>query len=180
MTSYFGLLPPSVLPYIPSFDYVLIDLSAILERLPAFASDYAKLTGVLLQNSRQKRLLERALREIGDSINRLLAEDRGERFFKTSLLYLTWAASLTKGEAVIIFRTVSEQAENYNMSLYEQLIREGREQGIEQGREQGFELALIRATKAMFNLRMDASAIAAALEVPLDQVKTIIKQIENE
>ncbi|MEZ0541285.1 Rpn family recombination-promoting nuclease/putative transposase [Fibrella arboris] len=79
--SYFEQLPDAVSPYVPSFDYVLIDLSTILNRLPSFQTDYARLTGVLLQNSRQRRLLERSLHSIADGINRLLSDERGERFF---------------------------------------------------------------------------------------------------
>lgn len=170
--SYFGTIPTSVLPYVPSFDYVLIDLSTILERLPAFASDYAKLTGVLLQNSRQKRLLATALSTVADSVNRLLTNEQGEQFVGTSVIYLRWVTELTNVELFAIFRTVSKQAEDYTMSLQERTLQEGREQGIEQGREQGI--------RAMLKLKMDAATIAAALEYPLDRVLAIVRQVEIE
>lgn len=178
MASYFQTLLPVLQPYVPTFDYILIDLKTITDHLPRFATDYARLTGVLLQYSRKRRSLEHALLSIADGINRLLAHEQGERFFRTSLIYLNWVTKLTRAELVVIFRSVSEQAQNYNMSLYEQLIQEGRQEGRQQGRQEGqqvgLEQGLIKAVKAMRKLNMDAQTIAVALELPLDQVQRYI------
>ncbi|WP_375446519.1 Rpn family recombination-promoting nuclease/putative transposase [uncultured Fibrella sp.] len=178
--TYFEHLPATASPYVPSFDYVLIDLSTILDHLPGFQTDYAKLTGVLLKTSRERRGLEKSLRSLAESINRLLTTEQGEQFFRTSLIYLSWVTALTKIELVTIFRDVSKQAENYNMSLYEQLIQEGIERGIEQGIERGVDQTNRKAIKAMLKLNMDTSLIATALELPVEQVKAHIQEIEGE
>ncbi len=187
VATYFGQLSDTVLPYLPNFDYVLIDLSTVIDRLPGFQSDYARLTAVLLQTSRERRKLEKSLLVLADSINRLLSTEQGEQFFRTSLIYLSWVTALTKLEIVTIFRDVSKQAENYNMSLYEQLIQEGvekglkqgLEQGLEQGIEQGIDQANRKAIKAMLKLNMDVQLIATALELTIEQTQAYIGQLES-
>ena len=85
----------------------------------------------------------------------------------------------TDNPLVTIFRDVSKQAENYNMSLYEQLIQEGIERGIEQGIEQGVDQPNRKAIKAMLKLSMNTRLIASALELPVEQVEAYIQQIEG-
>ncbi|MBO0948480.1 hypothetical protein [Fibrella forsythiae] len=62
------------------------------------------------------------------------------------------------------------------MSLYEQLIQEGVLKGIEPGIEQANRKAVI----AMLKLKMEASLIATALELPVDKVNIYITQLKNE
>ncbi|XWW46794.1 hypothetical protein JYG30_04875 [Fibrella sp. USSR17] len=59
-------------------------------------------------------------------------------------------------ELVTIFSDVSKQAENYSISLYDQLIQEGVEKGIEAGIDQTNR----KAIRAMLTLNMEKAMIA--------------------
>ncbi|NID12998.1 hypothetical protein [Fibrivirga algicola] len=74
-----------------------------------------------------------------------------------------------------IFSDVSKQAENYSISLYDQLIQEGVEKGIEAGIDQTNR----KAIRAMLTLNMEKAMIASALELPIEQVDRYIEQLNS-
>ena len=91
MPDYFSPLDKTLLAYLPTFDYLLIDLSTLSdEKLPTLRSDYARLTAILLQNSRRKRELIRLLDTFADVVWRLVETPAGERFVGTGFLYLSY------------------------------------------------------------------------------------------
>lgn len=130
---YFAPLHETLLPYLPAFDYLLIDLSTLSdERLPTLRSDYARLTAILLQNSRRKRELTRLLDTFADVVRRLVETPDGQRFVGTGFLYLSYTTDLTKAELFGIFSRISSQTESSTMTVAEELLQEGREQGRRQ------------------------------------------------
>ena len=146
---YFALLDETLRPYLPTFDYVLVDLSTLSdERLPTLQSDYARLTAILLQNSRRKRDLVRALDTFADVVRRLVETPGGQRFVGTGFLYLSYMSDLTKVELFAIFSRISSQTDTTTMSVAEELIQEGRQQAmtaaeelIQEGRQQAMTAA---------------------------------------
>ncbi|GAB2516187.1 Rpn family recombination-promoting nuclease/putative transposase [Spirosoma aerophilum] len=130
---YFSPIDQTLLAYLPTFEYLLIDLSTLSdERLPTLRSDYARLTAILLQNSRRKRQLTRLLDTFADVVRRLIETPAGERFVGTGFLYLSYTADLTKVELFGIFNRISSKTESSTMTVAEELIQEGREQGRQQ------------------------------------------------
>ncbi len=168
MKTYFGEIPKTLLPFLPAFDYLLIDLSAISQRLPEFSTDYARVTGLLLQNSRQQRQFIKMLESLGDVLRRMTNDAVGERFMETAFLYAYWATDLTKVDVIAIFRKISNRTGEIAMSTAEQLINEGIEQGIR------------RSVRAFLSLGMTIDAIASALEVSPAQVKAIIDTLPKD
>lgn len=181
---YFGKLAPELMPFIPAFDYVLIDLTDINRKLPALTSDYARLTGLLLQYSRRKRDLMRILDEHAQIIRTLALSAPGRTFVSTTLVYLNWASGLTPVEIITIFERISTQAGELAMSAAQTWINQGLSQGLEQGLTQGIEQGLTqgleRGIRGMVKLGMDAKTIAAALDMSQTDVDTIIARINAE
>lgn len=208
--NYFSPLDKTLLAYLPAFDYLLIDMSTLSnEKLPTLRSDYARLTAILLQNSRRKRELTRLLDTFADVVRRLVETPAGQRFVGTGFLYLSYTSNLTKVELFGIFSRISSQTESSTMTVAEELIQEGRElerrqamtvaeELIQEGRElerrqartvaeelirEGRELerrqSTIKFIKAMLKLNLDAATIATASELPLDEVNTIIDDINR-
>lgn len=173
--AYFSEIPRPLTAFLPAFDYVLVDLSAISQRLPEFSTDYARVTGLLLQHSRQQRQFIRVLADLSDTLQRLANDAAGERFMETAFLYAYWTTDLTKVEVIAIFRKISNRTGEIAMSTAERLINEGLEKGIEQGIEQGLE----KGVRALLTLGMDANAIAAALDVSPVQITTILAAIRR-
>ncbi|AUD04787.1 hypothetical protein CWM47_24875 [Spirosoma pollinicola] len=153
---------------LPAFDYLLIDLSTLSdERLPILQSDYARLTAILLQNSRRKRELTRLLDAFADVVRRLVETPAGQRFVNTGFLYLSYTADLTKIELFGIFNRISSKTESSTMTVAEELIQQERRQNK------------IKFIKAMLNLNLTAAAIASAAELPLAEVDIIIDEINR-
>lgn len=171
MAAYFGKIPKSLTSFLPAFDYILVDLSAISQRLPEFSTDYARVTGLLLQHSRQQRQFINVLENLGDVLQRMANDAIGERFMETAFLYAYWATDLTRVDVIAIFRKISNRTGEIAMSTAERLINEGLEKGREQGLEKG--------VRALLKVGMDADAIAAALEMPPEQVKSILELIRK-
>ena len=96
---YFSPFDETLRPYLPAFDYLLINLSTLSdERLPTLGSDYARLTAILLQNSRRKRELTQRLDAFADVVRRLVETPGGQRFVGTGFPYLSYTPGLTKIE----------------------------------------------------------------------------------
>ncbi|QMW01285.1 Rpn family recombination-promoting nuclease/putative transposase [Spirosoma foliorum] len=205
VADYFPALHETLIPYLPAFDYLLIDLSTLSdERIPTLRSDYARLTAILLQNSRRKRELARLLDIFADVVRRLIETPNGQRFVGTGFLYLSYTTNLTKVELFGIFSRISSKTESSTMTVAEELLQEGREQGrrqamsaieelLQEGRQKAMSAAeeliqkereeghrnKIKFIKAMLNLNLTADTIASAVELPLAEVNAIIDEINR-
>ena len=176
MESYFPKVEPELIPFLPAFDYVLIDLKTVEAKLPQLQSDFARLTGLLLQYSRRKRDLIRILETHAQIIQNLAGFQSGQIFIETTFIYLNWSSSLTTSEVIAIFNRISTQAGTIAMSAAQKLINEGIEEGIEKGIEKGIE----RGVRGMLKLGMNAVTIAAAFELPKQTVEQLIEKIKGE
>ncbi|MGF7217129.1 putative transposase/invertase (TIGR01784 family) [Spirosoma lacussanchae] len=131
VADYFAPVDESLRVYLPDFDYLLVDLSTLSdERLPLLRSDYARLTAILLQNSRRKRELARLLDTFADVVRRLVETPAGQRFVGTGFLYLTYTSALTRVELFTIFSRISSQTDTTTMTVAEELIREGEKRAM--------------------------------------------------
>lgn len=164
LQAYFPQLESELNPFLPNFDYVLIDLTTVETKLPQLHSDFARLTGLLLQYSRRRRDLIRVLEPHTQLIQNLISFSNGRVFIETTFIYLNWSSSLTTSEVIAIFNRISTEAGTIAMSAAQKLINEGIEKGI----------------RAMLKLGMDAKTIAAAFEMPQATVDRLIEQIRKE
>ncbi len=207
LPDYFQPFDDTLQPYLPAFDYLLVDLSTLTdERLPSLQSDYARLTAILLQNSRRKRELARMLNAFADVVRRLVQVPVGERFVGTGFLYLSYMKDLTKAELFGIFTSITSETDTTVMSVAEELIQEGRQEGLKEGRQEGLKEGLHKGYQqamsvaeqliqentqkahqqaarqfivAMLKLNIDARTIASAAEMPLAEVHAIIDEINH-
>jgi predicted transposase/invertase (TIGR01784 family) len=183
MRSYFPTMTDDLSQFLPLFNYFLIDLNQP-ENSAELTSNYAQLTAGLLKTIRDKERLSQMLDELSLVIAQLAEDDPGQRFIQTALLYIGQGSKLKTVEIIAIFRSISRKTEEVVMSAYEtwveQGLREGREQGIQQGMQQGMQQATLRHIKGLLRLNMDASAIAATFEMPLETVDAYIRQIQSE
>ncbi len=176
LPTYFADMADELKSFLPAFDYILIDLGTIKTKLPQLHSDYARLTGLLLQYSRQKRQLEHILTTYAQIMHNLTETPGGRAFISTTFIYLNWTSGLTTQQVIAIFSRISTQAGTIAMSAAQQLINQGLEQGIEQGIERGIE----RGVRGMLKLNMDAATIAAAFDMPQIQMERLINKISQE
>lgn len=166
--AYFPGMADELSSYLPTFDYVLIGLGTIEEKRPRLRSDYAKLTGLLLQHSRRKRALIQMLETHAQFMRNLAATDQGRAFVATTVIYPSWTNQLTTVAVITIFERISTQAGQAAMSAAQTWINQSIEQGIEQG------------IRGMLKLDIDAAAIAAVFELTQADVERLIEKIRKE
>ena len=173
LSAYFESIDDVLLPFTPVFDYVLIDLSKVPEAvLPRLHNDYARLTALLLQNSRRKKRLARVMEQYAEVFQNLVETVLGQRFVGTAVIYLSAASSLGKTELIAIFRRVSTKTTDSVMTAYEELISEGLEQGTQR--------TTLKFIQGLWRLGIDPEIIAKAAEMPVEEVQAIIKNIDEE
>ena len=181
VTAYFPDLPTSLHPYVPAFEYVLINLGDVAKTgLSLLRTDYARLTTLLLRHSRNQKRLLRVFDEFAYLFERLAEEPAGKNFIDASFLYIYWTTDLTKTQVVTIFQKISRPVGESVMTTAERLINEGVEKGIERGIERGIDITNARHVKGLFTMGMDANTIATALDLPVSAVNDIISKIRSE
>lgn len=96
----------------------------------------------------------------------------GQRFIGTAVIYLSAASSLGRTELIAIFRRVSKKTNDSAMTAYEELIQEGLDKGTQQ--------TTVKFIRGMLRLGIEPQTIAMAAEMPLDEVRAIIRKIDEE
>lgn len=182
VAQYFPTADALLAPYLPSFDYELINLKTTTEAaLSQLRTDYARLTALLLQNSRNQQRLLRVFEDFAQLFERLAQDNAGRGFIETSFLYVYWTTDLTKQQLIAIFHKISRQTGEAAMTTAERLINEGIEKGIEKGMERGIQKGIAQANErhvlGLLKLGMDANTISVALDLPLPTVQEIIRRV---
>jgi predicted transposase/invertase (TIGR01784 family) len=105
----------------------------------------------------------------------------GQVLVETGFIYLSWTSGLTTQQIIGIFQKISSKAASTAMSAAEQLINEGIQKGIQKGIERGIqkgiEEGIEKGIRAMLKLGMSSETIAAAMELPLSTVQSIVNRI---
>jgi predicted transposase/invertase (TIGR01784 family) len=180
LTSYLGGVPEALARFVPEFDYLLVNLSALPEdRLLAFRNAFLGLSAFLLKHSRQQRYLE----EFFEPFRQLmLAVERRQppEVLGMVFRYVYETGDLSVTELVFIFEKISRQTSDAVMTTAERLLQQGRQEGRQEGQVEGRREATLRYIRGMLRIGMNAETIAAAFELPLAEVKAYIAQLKDE
>lgn len=175
LASYLGRVPESLSRFVPEFEYLLVNLSALPEeRLLAFRNAFLGLSAFLLKHSRQQRYLA----EFFDHFRQLMLAVERRRvpeFLGTVFRYVYETGDLTVTELVFIFEKISRSTSDAVMTTAERLLQQGRQEGQAEGQRE----ATLRGIRGLLRIGMNAETIAAAFELPLAEVKAYIAQIQS-
>ena len=167
---------PELRPYLPEFDYVLIDLSRLDDSLILnFRSQFLALSASLLKYHDGNKHVEFVQRHIRSMLSNV-AEANLRAIIEPTFLYLLETSNLTGHEIVAIFSTVSKQTENVAMTAADQLRLEGRLEGRVEGRIE----TTYKLVKGALKLGMDAKTIANTFELDVNEVESIINLLRQE
>jgi predicted transposase/invertase (TIGR01784 family) len=179
--AWFGPLPATLLPFLPQFDYVLINLSQPGEgNFPQLRTEYARLVALVLRHNRRQRELLRVLETFAEQMSQWLTDSQGRSLVQATLVYTYFTTDLSRELIVAIFTSVANKTENVAMSTGERLILEGLEKGLEKGLEQGQQLTAKKYVRGMLKIGMDATTIAAVTDMTVRQVETLIAEVRAE
>lgn len=167
LTDFFAV-DPEWHRFLPSFDYLFYDLSALSdEAIGQFQNTFLALSALLLKHSRRKAYLE----TIADQLTGLLAGLSPEsRYAETVFVYLYQSSDLEVTRLFAIFEKASKQTQELVMSTYDQVI--------EKGREEGLKIALEKTIFTMHRKGFTAEFIADALDLSIDTVQQALNTVK--
>lgn len=158
---------PELRPYLPEFDYILIDLSRLSDKqILNFRSQFLALSASLLKYHNQNKHVEFIRRHIMTLLSNVTEADL-RAIVEPTFLYLFETSNLTGLEIIAIFSTVSKKTENAAMTAADQLRLEGRLE------------ATYKLVKGALKLGMDAKTIASTFELDVKEVEAIINVLRQ-
>lgn len=174
VASYFDETDEILENYIPSFDYLLFDISHFSdEQIRNFKNRFFALSTVLLKYSRTKRYFEQIAEDFAEILSVILEYETNDIAIPL-FHYLSNTSDATRKEMNDVFNRISPQNENKAMTLYSRLFNEGRQEGIQEGMQEGakneFEKGIIRLKE----YGMDDATIATINKISIERVRAIL------
>jgi predicted transposase/invertase (TIGR01784 family) len=129
---YFKGLDETLLKFIPSFDYQIIDTSDYTDEQiqKLFDSLELQIGMLIMKNIYNEQKILQEISGFFAGINQLLQTEKGEQFFETLVSYLYYATKIETQKLVEKMRTISPKAEEKFISTAMRLKMEGIEKGI--------------------------------------------------
>lgn len=164
LIDYFGKVPSSMHLFIPHFEYVLCNISALSdESIAQFQDKFLALTALALKYRSLEQLLNHAQAVFVKLITDLEGVDSGEQI-STVLIYLYHNSDLDDEETLHIFQEVLSPKNKNVMSTYEQIELRGKRTVIINAFRKGFSI----------------DVIAEIAEISVEKVKEIIAKYNKQ
>ena len=169
--------PEEMLPYVPQFDYIMLDLSQIssesLENLK-----FLLLRNILLalKQSRNKQYVDKYWEKIVIFAPQVRNQSIVTELFQATVIYLSYSSTIFNQKLQEMEKVISatEQTELKPLlqKMYEQWLEKGIEKGMEKGMERGMEKGMEKMLISYMHTYPEAkdSFIAQMFDIPLDLV----------
>ena len=178
ISSYFATTDEVLETFIPSFDYLLFDISHYSdEQISNFKDKFFALSSLLLKYSRTKKYLDLLVNNFGNILAAVL-EYETNNIAIPLFVYLSITSDVSKAEMTEALDKVSPKNKNKTMTLYDRLIDEGiekgMEKGIEKGMEKGVEKTHVEGVTNLHKRGMNETFIAEIFNLSVQKVKEIL------
>ncbi len=176
---YFDVPDPYLKQFIPSFQYLLTDLSKYTDKeLFALEIGFLFSTLLLLKHKRDKDFIKQNHEEIFIFVEKLRNDPISDDFLEIMILYILKTYNMEKQEVIDIVKTLPPKVKLETMSTYDKLIAEGVIKGKAEGKAEGKSLGLKQgklevALYLLVEVKMDIAQVAKATDIS----KTFIQQI---
>lgn len=126
--------------FLPDFTYLLTDLSQYSEEaLMSMEGSWVKNAFLALKVSRQQNIFD-WLGPIFSGLDLSIENERSANFIYRIIVYL-FETGIPKADVMDAIKNLTEPAKEKVMTIYETILRQGREEGIEEGhQEKNFEV----------------------------------------
>lgn len=175
LASYYGAVPPQLLPFVPEFTYLLFDLSVYPDEQIQQLRDRFLATSMLLMKHRKNT---QYVRQNGEQLflwmEQISETEEGETYLRTVFVYL---AKITKtvGRAAVNKVFGHNPMARKFASLYDWMEHQATQKGLKQGMQ-------LERTRVVLNVARyvpDPAQIATMTGYPLDEVKRILAEANN-
>jgi predicted transposase/invertase (TIGR01784 family) len=164
LRSYFKGIHPSLLKFVPEFEYLLFSLNdSPDEKLINLQNIVLGMTTMLMKHSHDSEEDFLKLASFwADRLNKLAAQDQID-FIKSVFVYMENVMNLTQNKLNPIFTEVTENVNIIAMTIADQIREEN----------------TINHIKGLWEKGLEADFIADAFKMPVKKVKDIIKKIKT-
>ncbi len=165
--SYFGNVEPTMLRFLPCFDYILVNMQNFSdEKIKKIESIYLQKVLLSFKHYLDKNYLALHIVELLFSGFEAKKDIQIRSFMNRIAVYLSAITGMTRHEVIELAIQSDNNLKDEAMSIFEEIY----EEGIEKGIEIGIEKAIIN----LYKKGMTAETISNYMEYPISDVKQII------
>jgi predicted transposase/invertase (TIGR01784 family) len=174
MTDYFKNIGQELKPYIPQFNYELVNISQYTDK-DIFAFNIGLLKNVLLalRYSRDKNYLRQHFGLLFIKLETYIQTPNDLDFIKTMLVYLLKNTEFSTQEITDMVKQIPSPLNNIAMSSYDLLIEKGKKEGM----QQGIEKEKIEVIKNARLEGLDIEFIAKLVKLPPTRIRQILDNL---
>ena len=175
MESYFGDLEADFLRFLPSFDFLFINLQKYSdEKIRALDSIFLQKSLLAFKHHLDKTYLKEHVVEIifkgyDDEIT-----EQMRRFMRMITVYLTSLSGMSSSEIKEKINESDNILKSKAMTIFDEVEQKGIDKGLEQGRTQGIEKSAIK----LWQKGIQPSMIANLLDLSIEQVQKLIADFQ--
>lgn len=173
--SYFGIVEPEMLRFLPCFDYILINLQHYSdEKIKSIHSIFLQKTLLSFKHYLDKNYLKLHIVELLFGSYEIKKDVNIRSFIQMIAVYLTAVSGMKRPEIIQLAKESNNNLKPNAMSFLDEIFEEGVEKGREEGREEGIDIGISKSIIKLYKKGMNAEWIAEHFDYPLSDVKQII------
>jgi predicted transposase/invertase (TIGR01784 family) len=179
--SYFGTIEPETMRFLPCFDYIFINLHNYSdEQINKIRSVFLQKALIVFKHYWDKNYIKLNIVKILFSGYDDIKNEYTRSFIQIFTVYLTSISGMSRKELINQANQSDNNLKKEAMSIIEEFIEIGQEKGIKIGEEKGIKIGEEKSIIKLHQKGMSAELIAEYLEYPIDAVKKIIKDFEEQ
>lgn len=175
--SYFGEVEAEMLQFLPSFNYILINLQDYTEEQIRSIND------ILLQKTLLGFKFYKDKDYLNDHIVELifigygkLKNEQTYTFMRIFVVYLTSISGISRNEIIVKANKMNKNMEELEFDIIEDLKEAFLERGIERGIEKGKKISIYEASLRGHSLEL----LSNVFGLPVDTINQIIEEMKND
>ena len=183
LKSCFKNLPTDLIPFIPDFKYVFVDLSdytneEIVNKI--FTQASLKISLLILKNIFYAEKLEKELRDFFEIGRIYFQEEKGLKFLESIIKYIFQVTEIKTLRVVEAIKPVTPKGGDLAMTTAEKLRQEGRREGKREGKREGSYDTLYSVIQTMRKNGIADENIATMMNLDIYIVKKVLNKEEIE
>lgn len=162
-----------LLPYLPRFQYVLIDLTKVQDgQILHLQLSLLKVGLLLMKHIWEEDHVFRHAGEIFSLLQNVIQEERAQLYTRSIFVYLFKNSEFKKEERIKLIHTMPNDLKNIALSTLDQVYEEGKIEGEVLGLKKSIRPLLLRG--------YTAEQVVDLLNVPLSLVQEVEKELKGE
>ena len=174
--SYFGVIDPDFLRFLPCFDYILINLQKYSDKtIKAFNSIFLQKSMLAFKHYSDKIYLKIHIVELLVEGYNEKKDDPIDRFIRMFGVYLSSISGMSSHEMVEEVNKSDNSLKSKAMSIFDEYEQKGETKGIEKGIEKGIQQSAVK----LWQKGMQVNMIGNLLDLSTEQVEIIIANFQS-